>query len=218
MSAAGTPLALPITSSAAPASSSATAITVASRRRPRASAVPRRSSSGCDAGDADGHVGRALAPGAAEGVADDHRGRDAEAGGERLAERRAPTRRDRAGRSTTQPSPGVFERSTPALAQTKPCSVSAMTRSSRRRRTARASRRITSRWSSVLLDAALGLRDDLLGDDEHVAVLAVRRRDSTASPRRPARSSPGRTSGIPARGTTCDHSGSPVTLTPAFVL
>src|SRR5215207_9628968 len=53
------------------------------------------------------------------------------------------------GSRTTQPSPGVFERSTPALAQTKPCSVSAMTKSPRRRRTVRASRSTTSTTSSA---------------------------------------------------------------------
>ncbi len=75
------------------------------------------------------------------------------------------------GSSTTQSSPGVFERSTPALAQTKPCSVSAMTRSPRRRRTARASRRITVHMVVGPLDTALRLGDDLLGDDQDVALL-----------------------------------------------
>ena len=83
----------------------------------------------------------------------------------------------------------MFEWSTPAEAQTKPCRVSAMTRPPSEADDRAPSRaRITSSWREVGLragelarplggldlregdDTALGLRDGLLGDDDDVAV------------------------------------------------
>ena len=105
--------------SAAAASSSATAIHVAlqlaaGRVRAPAPVLERR-----EAGAADRDVALAVAPGAAERVGDHDRRGDAG----QLAERArmpAPSRRDRRGSSTTVSSPGTFEASTPAFAQTKP--------------------------------------------------------------------------------------------------
>ena len=69
--AAGMPRSLPITISAAPASSSATHTSVASRIRPcGVGGAPEVDDAG-HAGDADGHVGDPAAPGATEGVGDD---------------------------------------------------------------------------------------------------------------------------------------------------
>ena len=53
-----------------------------------------------------------------------------------------------------------------------------------------------------LLDPPLGLGDDLLRDDDDVARPSSPPARSSASPSSAARSSPGRTSGIPSRGTT----------------
>ena len=76
----------------------------------------------------------------------------------------------------------TFERSTPLLAQTKPWLVSVMTRSPRRRSTRTASCLDHGLVGERVVgvdghEATLGLRDDLLRHDEHVAVeqRAVRR-------------------------------------------
>ena len=114
----------------------------------------------------------------------------------------------------------TFDASTPPLAQTKPCSVSVMITPRAIRTTRRASRRTTSIWrgsrsqrsanatasgrGSIAVevdDRALGLRDDLLGDDEDV--VGAEREDAWRSPRSrrrsaPPRSSPATISGIPA--------------------
>ena len=74
----GSPRSLPITSSAAPAISSATHTSVAVSSRPRSSRVPRRSTTAAIPGAADGHVGDAPAPGTPEGVRHDHRHVDPE--------------------------------------------------------------------------------------------------------------------------------------------
>ena len=155
-----------------------------------ASAVPRRSTTRGDAGAADGHVGDALAPGPAEGVGDDDR---------HLAPGRgAAGRRGCAGpsgrgpRAAAPPSPrSTLDRSTPALAQTKPWRVSVITRSPRRRRTRTDSdsmmrSRSSGSSGSIAHEPALGLGHDLLGDDDDVAVGGGRR----AAAMRAARSSP----------------------------
>ena len=97
------------------------------------------------------------------------------------------------GSSTSVPGSGAFEWSTPAEAQTKPCRVSVITsgaaladdRASPRARidldlarVALARRRARTALVGGLdvvepHDAALGLRDRLLRDDEHVAVLEL---------------------------------------------
>ena len=156
-------------------------------------------------GDADRDVGEAAAPGAAERVGDDDRHLDTVAGPERVADLRAPTGRCRRGAARPEPS-STFERSMPALAHTKPCSVSLMIRSPRRRRTRRdsCSMSAASRVEVVGIErdeAALGLRDDLLRHDDAVAVeraVCPARWPRRRSGRRAG--SPGRTSGIPAIG------------------
>ena len=72
--------------------------------------------------------------------------------------------------------------------------------SSRRRRTARASRRITAMVVG-LLDASLGLGDDLLRDDDHVALGRPSGPLERVAEQR-GEVVPGCTSGIPLRGTT----------------
>src|SRR3990170_966912 len=103
------------------------------------------------------------------------------------------------GRRTTQPSHGAFERSTPAFAQTKPCSVSAMTSSSRRRRTRRASRRTTARWSSACSTRPSAF-DTAFCATTTTSPCSSPPARSTASPRSAPRSSPGRISGSPGSG------------------
>src|SRR5262245_45347730 len=105
------------------------------------------------------------------------------------------------GSSTIHPSPGAFDLSTPALAQTKPCSVSAMTRSPRRRRTARASRRIASTTSSVCSTRPSAL-DTAFWATTRTSPSSKPPARSAASPRSAARSSPVRTSGSPVSGMT----------------
>ena len=63
-----------------------------------------------------------------------------------------------------------FDASTPALAQTKPWRVSAITRSPRRATTRTVSASTASARSSPAHDPAFGLRDDLRCHDDHVAV------------------------------------------------
>ena len=203
--AAGTPRSLPMTSSAAAASSSATQTSVATSSRPPASSVPRRSSDRGDAGAADGHVGDPLAPGPPEGVRHDHRHLDPEAAGAASARSRRAERSGSTGRRAAVPS-GTLERSTPALAQTKPCDVSEMTRSPRRRST-RTDSLVHEPGLGLGVagvdgdDPALGLGHDLLGDHHHVAVEQPRPTAVAGRPGRPdeqaARSSPGRTSATP---------------------
>ena len=65
----GTPVALPITSSAAPAISSTTATSVTCSSRPKVSVGAPQVEDGADAGAADGHVGDAAPPRAPERVA-----------------------------------------------------------------------------------------------------------------------------------------------------
>ena len=86
----GTPVALPMTSSAAGAISSATATSVTCSSRPSASVGAAEVDDGGDTGDADGDVGQSLAPRAAERVGDDHADVDAEVGAQPVAD--APRR------------------------------------------------------------------------------------------------------------------------------
>ena len=117
------------------------------------------------------------------------------------------------------PAPGAFEASTPAEAQTKPWRVSAITSGGRdaddARRTRAGSPRpgagraspASSRARSRRLDlvephdAALGLRDDLLRDDDDVAVLEPAGASAASASSAP-RSSPSSTSGRPSSGMT----------------
>ena len=78
----------------------------------------------------------------------------------------------------------TFDRSMPALAHTKPCLVSLMMRSPRRRRMRTDSASTSGLWlsgssGSMAHQPALGLRHDLLGDDDDVAVGSA-----VSSPRR----------------------------------
>ncbi len=133
MMAAATPVDLPMTSSAAAASSSATATSVTSSVLPRASVVPRRSTTAA-----------MPAQPMATSVTPRRQGRpkvsDTMTPTSTPGAARRPSRMRRAERSAsrgsrvTYPS-GTLERSTPALAHTKPAAVSAMTSSPRRRRT-----------------------------------------------------------------------------------
>ena len=106
------------------------------------------------------------------------------------------------GSRAAQPS-STFDRSTPALAHTKPCLVSLMMRSPRRRMIRTDSRLddrlVAPRVGGVDLGhGALGLRHDLLGDDDDVAVAGGRARPPAI---RPARSSPAAPRGCPRSGT-----------------
>ena len=109
---------------------------------------------------------------------------------------------------------GAFDASTPADAQTKPWVVSAMTSGGRKRTIRALSRRIDLEPTRIPVagerssplgrldvgeadDPALRLRDDLLRDDDDVAVLELGR-----SAIRRARSSPGPISGRPSTGRT----------------
>ena len=120
----GLPLVLPLTRSAAPAISSATAATVTSRRRPEASAVPRKSSS----------TASPAAP-MAMSVWPSRQGRPAVS--VTSTPSRSPVRSRRAvqmaradasgstGSNSTTPS-GALLVSTPAAAMTRPCRFSTM--------------------------------------------------------------------------------------------
>ena len=122
------------------------------------------------------------------------------------------------GRSTTQPSPGVFERSTPALAQTKPCSVSAMIEVVAA--TPDGARLAQDHLDVVvgLLDAALGLGDDLLRDDDDVALgQAARALEGVAEQRREVVPRPHLGDPLERQDLDAGHSGRPVMRTPAFV-
>ena len=98
------------------------------------------------------------------------------------------------GSSTSVPGSGALEASTPAEAQTNPWRVSAITSGGRERTTRTASPRITSRWRASCPareldrcgrrldvveadDAPLRLRHDLLRDDDDVGVLELDRLD-----------------------------------------
>ena len=118
----------------------------------------------------------------------------------RWAERSAST-----GSSAACPS-STFDRSTPAFAHTKPWRVSLMMRSPRRRSDAHRLR-LDERAAGAEIgrverhEPALGLRHDLLGDDEAVAV-GERRVLRVAPPSTisSASTSPARTSGMPSTG------------------
>ena len=111
----------------------------------------------------------------------------------------------------------TFDMSTPAFAQTKPWRVSEIMTPCSTRTMRLVSPSTTSMWRASLShvaaypartvmvsrlqhdDAALGLRHDLLRDDEHVARLDDEPGARAASTPRAGRSSPARTSGMPAR-------------------
>ena len=102
----------------------------------------------------------------------------------------------------------TFERSMPALAHTKPCLVSLMMRSPRRRRIRTDSARRAACGSGVggvdLDQHVLGLRHDLLGHDEDVAAATAPRRGDHAGD-----VIAGRTSGSPSMGMISSFMASP---------
>ena len=138
------------------------------------------------------HVGRSLAERPAERVADDHADVAAQPARGAPPGCRAAEASGSSGRSTSVPSPFAFEASTPADAQMKPWRVSVMISGGRTRTTWALSRQDRLDVARVAVvgelerplrrldlvqphDAALGLRDHLLGDDEHVGVLEAAR-------------------------------------------
>ncbi len=199
-----TPVALPITSSAAAAISSTTATSVTCITRPWASSVPRRSTTAGDAGAR--RWRRRSGPAATSGRTCRTRSppprRRAGPGARRGSA--GPSGRSPSGSSAAQPR-STFDRSMPALAQTKPCRVSVMTRSPRRRSDPHRLRLDEPLWDSgssgsTATSAALGLRDDLLRDHEDVAVAAAVRTaaPSTAAAMASASTSSGRISPMPS--------------------
>ena len=145
------------------------------------------------AGAADRHIGLAKAPWSAEAVGDHDRGSCAR-GGQDLGPRRRAEASGSSGNSATRSSPGTFDVSMPAFAQTSPLRVSTM----RMPRSARTTRALSSRisWISrgVLaelrreidrplagLDPAevayppLALRDHLLRDHQDIPVAGIGR-------------------------------------------
>ena len=132
MTTAGTFDALPMTRSPADASSSTTQTSVASRILPFASAVPRRSMMPATPAHPIATSATPLRharPNVSEmttAISMPRRRR-------RSARSRRAERSGSSGSSTAQPS-STFERSTPAFAHTKPCVVSVMSSSPRRRR------------------------------------------------------------------------------------
>ena len=177
---------------------------VASSARPRASFSPRRSSSGCMPATP---IATSVAPPprAAEGVADDHRRRRPEASAERIAK---VTRRG-VGVAREEHDPVVTGRvravdagartDEPVLGLGDDEVVAAPTHCSR----------LAEDHLDVvggLLDAALGPGDDLLGDDEHVALAQASRAIERVGEEggevvaRPY-------SGMPSSGDDLDHSG-----------
>ena len=196
--AAGTPAALPMTSSAAAGELVGHADLGGHQLAPGgvggAAQVDHRGHPGA----ADGHVGDPLAPGPAEGVGDDHatstprrRRRPARI---RRAERSASTR-EQGGRPL-----GHVGQVDAGVGADEAVRVSVMSRSPRRRRT-RTDSVSTSRALAVGVvgvdgdQAALGLGHDLLGDHHHVAVARAPGHPRGPAPGRrraaAARSSPG---------------------------
>src|SRR5918997_1973190 len=120
------------------------------------------------------------------------------------------------GRRQTVSSPGTFEASTPALAQTKPWRVSEMTTPRSMRTTRRLSRKTTSIWRGSFphrdaYSLASGEGSTVLRSTRRPSALLItlwvttstspgRRTGPTASATSPSRSSPGRTSGKPSTG------------------
>ncbi len=157
-----------------------------------------------DPGHADGDVGEALAPRSPERVGHDDPDRRRRGGPARRRGAGGPSGRESIGRSAASPR-CTLERSTPLLAHTKPWRVSVMTRSPRRRsdphRFVLDDALVRQRIVGVDgHEAALGLRDDLLGHDEDVA---VGERDRWVGHRTPPRrcrpvESPGRISPMPS--------------------
>ena len=152
-----------------------------------------------------------VAPGAAEGVGDHHRG----APGQRARAARAPSRPGRAAAGRASPARPRWTRPRPR-SRTRSRGACGRSAGPRRRARARAvSDRTTSTWRGSLPCSAASasarapgvtsasrtirpsaLRDHLVGDDEHVGRRAARRRPRAISA---ARSSPGRTSGRPGQ-------------------
>ena len=202
----GTPESLPLTSSPAEASSSASAVTVAVSSLPYPSVRPRRSSRG-----------RTPATPIARSVSPFRHGlpkvSEMTTPTSRPSRSRIPRRIRRAepsgssGSSRTVPG-AELEASTPAAAMTKPCRVSAITVVPRRATTRAASSLIAS-----VRSAARRIRPSaLLTILEVTTRMSPSARSGTARAMRPAMSSPGRTSGSPGTPVTVI----PVTPTPAL--
>ena len=114
----------------------------------------------------DRHVHHSLPPCAAERIGDHHSDGDAQSTAEPLRIPR-PTASGSRGRSENPGS--TFDASTPALAQTSPWGVSAITRSPRRATTRRPPAPHAVRSRPRPEQSALGLRHDLLSDHYDVA-------------------------------------------------
>ena len=195
MTAAAAPVALPITRSAALASSSTTATSVTWSSRPCVSVVPRRST-----------IAPMPAQPMATSVSPRRHGRpnvsDTITATSTPARARMPSRRRRAdrsassGRSAAHPA-STLERSTPALAHTKPCFVSLMTRSPRRRSTRTDSRSTIALWASGSSDSSRSSLPSAFDTTFWVTTTTspsasvVAGSAAAACTTRPARSSPG---------------------------
>ena len=186
-----------------------------------------------DAGAADRDLGLAEAPGAAEAVGDDRRDAAPRSPSRISARIRRAEASGSCGQQGDVPGSGRFELSMPALAQTRPWWVSTIRTPRSARRTSRLSARISStragslpstaasRRASApgiaeesLRDPPLGLGDDLLRDDDDVAVaqLGVGR----DLPRRPG--IPSLNSGRPATGRTLAPRREALTVPSAFAV
>ena len=212
---AGSREALSRTRSAAAAASSATAIAVARSSRPRGSRRPRQSSSGGQPGDADGHVALPVAPGAAEGVGDDHGGA-ARAAAARSARALASGSRGRSDeRAVLGGVGGVDARVGAHEAVMGAADEHAALRAHDRRGLVEDDLHVArvlgvlarelaralagDRRRSSAPQRALGLGDDLVGDHEHVAGLVAAGAAAARRGRRPGAPRAGRPAPTPRR-------------------
>jgi hypothetical protein len=162
------------------------------------SRVPRRSSSGLIPATPIATVGRADAPRAAERVADDDGRRDAEAGGERVADERrgcvrVPRQEDDPAVAGGVGAVDARARADEAVLRLGDHEVAAA---------AADSPGLPEHRGDVVgssLDAAFGLRDRLLGDDEDIAALQAADALDRIAENAP-RSTPGSSSGSPSSG------------------
>ncbi len=197
--AAGMRASFAITSPLAAATSSASATSVASSSRPRSSARPRRSTT----------AGRPSHPIATFTTPVRHARPKVSV--TTTARSRTSSRADSRARSLAALASGssgsrasdpasTFEASTPAFAQTKPCAVSAITRSPRRATTRTVSAETASVRSTprTMRPSAFETIFEVTTITSPSSTPALRR----GAPSTDARSSPGRTSGTPSTGST----------------
>ena len=199
-----------MTSSAAAAISSTIATSVTCSSRPRASVVPLRST-----------TGRRPAQPMATSVTPRRQGRPKVSltttatstpnRWRRASRIRRAERSESTGSSAARPA-STLERSMPALAHTKPCSVSLMIRSPRRRRIRTDSRSTSGLWPTS--GSMSTSRSSALETTFWVTTTTSPSTRSAASAMRPARSSPTRTSGRPSTGMTwiAGNAGCPVVI------